>query len=264
MREHFRELEGLFDWLNSFNRPEKGCDALIEWLELEQRTAFARGGLVIAQIGAGLAGFVVGNLAAAAALTAVWNVFHLRYTAASFAVDLSVMLLAGIVTGLFGYMLVRRRLRPVSSHARNPEALRLIAHLRNFTGYRGLRRELGEDGVLELDEGAQLYLRCRTILSQPVWSDIDSTSPWHEVRGDLLRAMDGAMDRLTVLVVKKRSFAEIAPALEEMRAAANEVQRITEKRSLSPHGGRDLRATLSRMRELAEAEDELLRTETRA
>jgi hypothetical protein len=138
--------------------------------------------------------------------------------------------------------------------------MRAINHLRNVTGYRGLRRELGEHGVIELNEGANLYLRCRSTLNSEAWASQSPDDPWLEARNGMLRAMESAMERLTVYVVRKRTFAEIAPVLEEMRVATSEAVRITDQRSSQAgSAGRDLRASLARMKELAAAEDELLR-----
>jgi len=143
---------------------------------------------------------------------------------------------------------------------RDADSMRAIGHLRNVHGYRGLRGELGEHGVMELNEGAQLYLRCRSILTSAPWTSESPADPWAEARNDLLRAMDSAMERLTLYVVKKRPFSDIGPVLDEMRTASNEIQRITAQRSsVSGGAGRDLRASLARMKELAAAEDELLR-----
>ena len=242
-------------WVKSLSGPEVECDALVEWLEMEDKAALRRGGLIVARITVGLVGFLAGFM-----LTGVITI------------NLGLRLLpsppafAGFAAGgaLGSVLLVRLCFGPNRKSAfrsnRDVDAMGSIAHLRNVHGYRGLRKELGEHGVMELNEGAQLFLRCRSILTSAPWTPESPDDPWAEARNDLLRAMESAMDRLTLYVVKKRSFADIGPVLDEMRTASNEIQRITAQRSsVSGGAGRDLRASLARMKELAAAEDELLR-----
>ena len=253
-----KELQNIIAWVNSFNGPEVECESLVEWLEMEDRAALRRGSLVFGRIMVGLAGFAGTSFLAGLASVAL---FRLPITLGAVALDFALVLVGGVL-GSVGLVRVcfGPRMKALARSDRDADAMRAIAQLRNVHGYRGLRAELGEQGVMELNEGAQLFLRCRSTLNTPAWMSDSPENPWTEARNELLRGMEAAMERLTLYVVKKRPFSDIGPVLDEMRAASNEIQRITEQRSsVSGGAGRDLRASLARMKELAAAEDELLR-----
>jgi len=244
-------------WVSSLKGQEIQCEALVEWLELEQRASLRRGGVIVARIGVGAIGFLTGASLAALAVASI-AVPHGGAQVAEAVIALAVVGSAGAALAL--RLFLGRTPKPLVGRHRDRDALGAIAYLQNVNGYRGLRKELGEHGVMELNEGAQMYLRCRSILTAAPWLSESPEDPWAEARDDLLRAMESAMDRMTLFVVKKRPFSEISPVLDEMRTAANEIARITEQRATVGSGaGRDLRTSLARMKELAAAEDELLR-----
>ena len=252
-----KELQNLIAWANSLNGPEVECESLVEWLELEQRAALKRGGLVVARIGIGAAGFVAALMVCIVGLI----VLHFPFTSLGWATTMVATIVISLLAAISLVKIAfRGKARGMARSQRAAETASAIAHLRNINGYRGLRRELGEHGVMELNEGAQLYLRCRSILTSSAWTSESADNPWAEARDDLLHGMEGAMERLALYVARKRPFSDIGPVLDEMRTATMEIQRITEKRSTSQGGaGRDLRASLARMKELAAAEEELLR-----
>ncbi|MHB8637720.1 MAG: hypothetical protein ACYC96_14730 [Fimbriimonadaceae bacterium] len=252
-----KELQNIIAWVSSLSGAEVECEALVEWLELEERAAMRRGGVIVARMLTGLVGFLGAAFLGGSALTLLVGGNPARWGAWEWIVLL-------IAAPIGSALLVRVCFGPKASSPlrteRNPDAMRTIAHLRAVHGSRGLRKELGEHGLMELNEGAQLFLRCRSTLTAEPWVSESANDPWVTAGNDLLRAMESALERLTLYVVKKRPFVDIAPVLDEMRTASNEIQRITAQRWVVSGGaGRDLRASLARMKELAAAEDELLR-----
>src|ERR1019366_6547774 len=250
-----KEFNDIAAWLGSLNNAESPFPALSEWMELESRRAIKR-----SWIGVGGAFGILGGL-----LVSLGGVELIAYSLYSWSngIDSQFLFLLGAAIGvaplLFGATLIRRWLDRRRTQAIDPEVARAVSSLLTLRNYRRLTKKIGKNGAVELNEGAVLYFRCRMALMSDAWNSQASPEPWGEARIAMLLSMEAAMGRLALCVAKKRSFTEIGPILEEMRAASNEAVRVTELRSLTAgSAGQGLRASTHRMRELAKTEEEAL------
>lgn len=251
-----KEIQELVNWVRSFSQPDPAMSPIKEWLEVEEGESLKRGMRLVARIGVVLALGLVG-VSIALLCGLMLSDWHMtRGFPGVLTYGLSVVAGAALAIAL-GPPIVRKMPAPRLRPYRIGEA---IDELSSHQGIHGLRRKIGEHGVLELSEGATLYLRCRSALTSEIWLSLRPEDPWQEARLDMLRAVETTMGQLALFVVKQRSFSEIANLLEQLRSAATEAEKATARRSQNEMGSsRDLRASLARMRELTLAEEEMQR-----
>jgi hypothetical protein len=250
------DLKSIFDLIQSIGGPQTECEALKEWLAVEKRLHETKIQRIIA---VAFGGFAAGILA----LIAEWELLTALPWMDASRSSAGVLVILGVMTVSVGAVTatsIKVGKRWVGQRRyRDPEIRRAMFEVGRFSSMRRLRRAVGDNGIAELNEGATQLLRCKSSLAAEAWLTLSPGDPWNEARDEMLRSMDTAMGRLLVLVMNRRSFTEISTVLEQMRAAANEAVRVTEVRSHSSGStGRDLRASIARMRELTVAEDELL------
>lgn len=250
-----KDYQDVATWFGSLKGPEAPYPALTEWLEFEKRRSARRQWLRVAAFFGCIAGLVVILIGCVIIVNGAFQVGR----------DLAYILLlpAGLAVAaaplFLGAFLLRRSVERRRALAIDPEVARAVVALRTMRTHRRLRRKLGHEGALELNEGAVLYFRCRMALLSDAWNSQTPTEPWGEARTAMLAAMEAAMGRLALCVSKQRAFTEIGPILEEMRAATNEAVRVTELRAhTAGSAGQGLRASTQRMRELAKTEEDAL------
>lgn len=237
-------------------RPDPLLAPIMEWLEIEQGEARRRAVARTLHVAVRVLLFVLGCLLTACLLLAV--------APRMFGSTESVVILAALC-GAAGYSLasvggdsIARRVAVRNPHDRSVRAA--INEIERHAFWRRLRWKLGDGGASALSDGATLYLRCRTALMGEAWSAESGNDAWTEARNDLLRAVEHAMGRLALLVVKRRTFEEVTDLLEQLRQAANEAERATTARALGGlSSSRDIRGAVARLRELTEAESEIER-----
>jgi|SRR5579862_6240624 len=246
----------LLELIGRIGRPDPALAPVKEWLEIEHAEGHRRAFRVMAQIGICLLVAVL----SAAIVTGLVNALAPRAMDAVVEAWLAAILSVGSAGAMVGFvgLPLMRRIPAKASHPGNVMAA--IDDLELHAYGSRLRRKLGEGGFLALSEGATLFLRCRSALTTETWSVSSPSDPWDSARRDLLRATESTMGRLALFVVKRRTFAETADLLEQLRLAANEAERATLARVNTGVGsGSDIRASVARLRELTVAEDELLR-----
>ncbi|HLK16317.1 MAG TPA: hypothetical protein VKT78_16035 [Fimbriimonadaceae bacterium] len=234
-----------------FGKPDPATAPIREWIEIEGRDR-RRGvlrWLARAAYGIGI-GAVVTVLTALLLVGLYWPGPPAMYL---FGIPFTLGAAAGIFIGI---PLARR----VPSPDLLPSPVRdALDQVELHLGWFGLKRQIGESAIQALSDGASQYLRCREALTGGAWSNADA-GPWAEAREDVLKEVRCAMARLASALMNHRSFDEVTGLLDELRLAATESERAARARSENATGaGRGLQASLSRLRELTAAEEELLR-----
>ena len=202
-----KEFQDIAAWFGSFKTTEAPYPALSEWLELESRRAKRRERAMVGKVFAWILGLIVLYTGVVLVLEGMYRwetqrAFFLQMllgsaiAAAPLAVAASVM---------------RRTFEKRAAASIDPEVARAVSTLRSMRTPRRLARKLGKNGAVELNEGAVLYFRCRMALWSDAWNSQAPTEPWGEARLAMLSAMEAAMGRLALCIVKQRSFTEIGP-----------------------------------------------------
>lgn len=238
------------DW--GWRRPEQGLDPLVEWIDsVHSQSPNQKWGLWGGIVGGagGIMGMSMGVMAGTPA----------QYSPAFF---VPVALWALVTAGMTFWVLKKVR-HAEGAWAQESRGMMTRVLVARWQGH--LRSTLGEEGAQIMNEAAKLLLKCRSTLNSPAWKVAADGEIWGKMGDRVLKSMESAMARLLIQVTSG-SLEETGPIVADMQAMTEEVSKAAARHSqitgLQTGGADGLRQALADMRELAQADEEVMRIRT--
>lgn len=186
-------------------------------------------------------------------------------------------LLAGMgagIAGALGLFFANRKARRRAMPDIVRESEPAVATLLQLKRSRRLDRNLGPGAGELLNQGARYWVETQQVLNGGVWTRVEPDSVWAGARLRALAAIESAMLRLVLVVVQGSALSSefLAPALDpgvalanEMREMCNQVKQLSDKLNIETPlhavdpAANELRQTLSELKQLEEAQEEVNR-----